>query len=213
MRKIIISIIIVLFAMNAIADRILWLDIRGDLSTVGSESFSDYFERTAALLGTSMDYDTGGADIFVVNSAGQVIDWTWPGGMSGKYGVSINSTGHMWDESIGDYTQSEYPYSLRALQVDVTSMAENETVSLMAGIFNWDAVDWDTFDESVFESQLFTPLAYTSATISDLDECIFPGGVAVPANFWTPTVWNAVPEPSTAILALLGVGMLLKRRK
>lgn len=71
--------------------------------------------------------------------------------------------------------------------------------------------DWDDFDSP------FITLATASATISELnaDKHIYPSGTLNPPieADWMPTQFNAVPEPSIALLALLGVGMLFKRRK
>ena len=96
----------------------------------------------------------------------------------------------------------------------------DETISLVAGIFDWDNMNWDNYDDSIFQPDLFTPLAYTSGIISDLDteNYISLGGVSVPPNFWTPTRWNPmgefpVPEPSIAILTILGACTMLLKRK
>lgn len=55
-------------------------------------------------------------------------------------------------------------------------------------------------------------------TREELARFTHPGGVAVPSDIWSPTkfyeIGGGVPEPSSAILIMLGIGILsLKRRK
>ena len=195
MKKIVMGLVMALFAINAMADRILWLDIRGDLSNVSGEAFGDFMDRNGVL---------DGLDMMAITLSGQSLTWY------------VDNGSGFEEEDVGPWLLPEgtgdgYAWSARNQQVNITGVSDSDTVRILAGYFDWDAIG-----DGPLDMNYYTTLAYTEATVSALSSADYiyePFDTDPPKQHWTPTTWNAVPEPSTAILALLGVGMLFKRRK
>ena len=81
----------------------------------------------------------------------------------------------------------------------------------LSAIVSFDIGYWDENADWVF-----VPIATATTTLGDIwDAHSYDAGTLAPPTQtpWRPTAFYAVPEPSTAILAMLGTCLLLKRRK
>ena len=142
----------------------LVVDIRGDLSTVGTQSFADYFENSSMssrFSDTTFDDDgfpNGGIDIIAKTSSGIILNWEL------QY-----DTGEWTEEEFGptllkDGYGYDYPYSQRANQINVSDLYSTDVVQLWAG-----AIDWVSLPDGAFNIEdYFTPFAYTEASFSSV---------------------------------------------
>lgn len=102
------------------------------------------------------------------------------------------STGNWASQSPLNHIDSEM-LNEALFQVELGSLTYNEALD----VFGWDS----TIAESDKVAKEY------------LTRYIWQGGVLPPADAqWTPTNFHTVPEPTTALLCLLGLGMLALRR-
>lgn len=111
---------LILFSLTAMADRILWLDINGDLSNVSGESFVDFMDRSGV---------PNGLDMMAITLSGQSLTW-------------YNNYGSGWvEEDVGPWVKSEgaggYAWSALTQQINVTDVSDSDTIRILAGYFDW----------------------------------------------------------------------------
>ena len=213
------AIVSALITFRAVATPIGWgatylvVDIRGDLSTVGAQSFATYFENSSMgsrFSDSSLDaygLPNGGIDVIVKTTSGIALNWAF----------QDKDTGEWFEDVIGltllkDGGGYDYSYSSRNQQINVSDLYATDVVQLWAGVIDWENLP----DGAISIEDYFTPFAYTEASFADISEryIYVAGEIDPPAIPWTPTSWNpVVPEPSTAMLSLCGAILLLKRRK
>lgn len=187
------AVLAVAVATNATANRILWLDIRGDLSTVSGEAFGDFMDRNGV--------SDIGLDMMAVTPSGQILTWY------NDYGSGFE------EDDIGPWLLPEggdgYAWSAQNQQINITDVSDSDTVRILAGYFDWDAIG-----DGPLDMNYYTALAYTDASLSSLTSFMYENhDINPPKPHWIPTTWTPVPEPSTASFAILGMILLLKRRK
>lgn len=190
MKKLIISIVIALFTMNAMADRINW-----QLHLTLDNAIIHYADGDKEL----------GSCLNNINAA--------------KIALATSFMHPVYSgETINDPPYIDYEF-------DDQFLAPNGPIS-----FVFEANNPLTSDESLFSVVVqlgwtdentyeFTPVAYSDAvSLSYLNSrnMLHPAtaGAVMWTNEWRPKdFYTSVPEPSTTILALFGIGMFLKRRK
>lgn len=208
--KRILALLLLLFTVSAQAASILWVDIRGDISTVNVNG-TPYDFRVFMESKSNPNWDaSGGIDLIAVTESGEILSW--------YYGVDYGwDTFGPWVTPEG--TGDEYEWSAVSQQIDVTPASDNEKIRIIAGYF-----DWDNMDEGIETVDLsyYTPLAYTEEYKSALSDYYRwmsgdPGNVGPPSKYWVPTQWNAygtvIPEPSTAALFLIGTVLLFHKNR
>lgn len=179
-------------ATNATANRILWLDIRGDLSTVSGEAFGDFMDRNGA--------SDIGLDMMAITLSGQSLTW-------------YNKYGSDWiEDDVGPWVEPEgiggHAWSALTQQINVADVSDSDTIRILAGYFDWDAIG-----DGALDMNYYTTLAYIDAPFSSVSKFCYEYHTIDTTYYWTPTTWTPVPEPSTASFAVLGMILLLKRRK
>lgn len=206
------ALFLLLFTMSAQAAYVLWVDIRGDISTVNVNG-TPYDFRVFMESKSNSNWDPSyGIDIVALTSSGEILTW-W------------NEYDRIWDtfgpwvfpEGAGD----SYEWSLQNQQAEVSNVQNTDTIRLLAGYF-----DWENMDEGIEAVDLsyYTPLAYTDSLFSLLngtsggdDYCYETGDLGPPHKHWTPTKWyeygTIIPEPSTGALFLLGTAFLFRRNR
>lgn len=195
--------LLVLAAMNANSATVLWVGI-DDSSTIDyvthSLSISDWISSLPCLP------EDAGARILVDGAA-------MPAGHedpSGYIPPGQTAPSIVFDDDI-----SEFSLVLTDTDANPIGYADWQPIRLDNSdpgshvryeIGYWDETrDWE-----------FVPLAYASAQMSELlgIHTYESGSLAPPTQTpWRPTVFNAVPEPSSAMLLLAGMLLLVKRRK
>ena len=194
MKKIIISIAITLFAMSAMADRILWVGI-GDNPQVEVNGIMTPLATWIASLPCD-PVDVGGR-IRIGNTA-LPAGWEDP----------PDSKKYTFEDDITEFALAGDGIAWTDWQpIRLTNVKDSDPLNVE--IFfdlgywdensNWDFVAMATASAYV-DSEFWNAHSYESGTSAPPTE-----------TPWRPFV--AVPEPSTTFLALLGIGMLLKRRK
>ncbi len=199
MKKIIATILITL-CCAANATTVLWaaLDESSTINGIAFRSYSDPQNNfvNAARLSIS-DSST-----YSMDSATQLALWIpeW-GGEPQEYWEEDFPVTCLHDED-GDYYMGKWSSQF--------NLGDNPNTTKTV-FFELGYVDWDDFDSP------FITLATASASVQDLIDgnYTYQSGTIYPPTQenWMPTQFNAVPEPTTALLALLGVGILFKRRK
>ena len=221
----------ILFAMNAMAANIKWraqsvdeilsqldtpvfanateqtngVDIDGSIDGLlytGYLAEAKVMSQTGVLLATLGDYST---DLYpeintmkIRSSKGYLV-----------MRVEPDST-ELWI----DLTEAMSPYD-PGTDWDLSGMSASDFFVMELGYIDYDMGDYD--DPTTWDT--FHLMAYSDLfTLQELyDAChISPRSALAPPPYvtpWTPDTLYAVPEPSTALLALLGVGIFLKRRK
>lgn len=192
MKKLIISIAIALFATWVSAAQIWWVHHFSDDAVVhGTDGIYSITEYAENVLGDSL-YNVA----YMVKdvSKGTYLNFKNPG-FEDPDDYTIN-----WVEGTGD----GHPY-IRNNQVCIGSDGDLPD-SLIVELHLYDEVN-----------DSFTKFAYSDIfNVSDLDHALYyQSGLGPDADVPTSFVdfYTTVPEPSTALLVLLGVGMLFKRRQ
>ena len=203
MKKIVMGLVMALFAINAMADRILWVGI-GDNPQVEVNGVMTPLATWIASLPCD-PVDVGGR-IRIGNTA---LPAGWedqtqpiPSGQQNHPVVFDDDIREFMVNVVDAYDNPTGSYAdWQPIRLDNTDL--NAMVFFELGY--WDAAaDWE-----------FVPMASANAPLGDLwDAHTYE---TFDLNPPTATPWRpfavAVPEPSTAILALLGTCLLLKRRK
>lgn len=232
MKKIVMGLVMALFAINAMAANIKWWtqSVEENLSQLNTPVFANAPEQTRGS-GDTQVLIAGVPDNATIDgvnyqqyqdSDGHVVEYgrikmgsdlssalllaTWIEGYYDENNdwVNINDWEYEYPETMVPFTWSQY-------------LVGTDPDTSLNAYFELGYIDWDT-DE-------FVSLAYASASIASLYGVpedartwhIYSAGSIDPFDAsqspWEPTLFHAVPEPSTAILALLGTCLLLKRRK
>lgn len=212
-----IFVLMALFAMNAMADRILWVGIDPDAEVhIGNDIYN---------LGDWIDSYSGmaGGQILLRSTAlyagfedpNQVVDPSLiPAGQSTP--TIVWETDFEGDH-VGPYTDFELSVVDENYEPIPGMYADWQPILLQTGAntdpshvelyFNIGYYDDDYNFTAVasamnYMDAVWDPYSYESGTLAP--------PIQTP---WRPDCFVAVPEPSTAIIALLGVGLLIKRRK
>lgn len=208
MKKIIITILIVLCCVSVNAAQILWkVDIIGGSYSAWEGTivdkgitFINYFENSTIPEKAAID----GIDVIAMSSSGIVLSWMYV----------MDDPADSFEDKYGPWLESDgpggYNYALPAQQLVLDDLPEGDSIQFLAGYFDWDNID-DTLD---IDLDKFTAFATSTVAYNDIDwNSTYSPGDLGPSNINPIYQWNSVPEPSTTLLALLGVGILLKRRK
>lgn len=232
MKKLIISIAIVLFAMSAMAANIKWWtqSVDENLSQLNTPVFVNAPEQTKGsdhnVLFASVgekEYPSCGYDSVIHTETGTKTVKEYYGNtlVDAMYRVVLPETGEFlriyipgfgWEdgelgvEIISTGSEGNYEFGHTGAFEIPTTITDTTMVRMELGLYVPDGDDW-TVD--IF--------AYSAAVpFSELYGKYTTGSPIPPPNFvdWMPRdFYTSVPEPSAAILALLGVGMIFKRRK
>lgn len=207
MKKTIFVLVMALFAMSAMANRILWFGI--DKNT--PVNFAD----GSSVVLNNLDYDTQ-ANTFKAavydSSASQVLaylDLYYEEKEPEKHWVKEDG----FNEGDLMFVDQGQKYLGTNWQPAAIPDWVSDTMKLCIEIGFLDVSSW-TDDPSTWvgDVQLFAKSDFVS--FGELDEHSYISGTLAPPTEtpWKPSYF-AVPEPSTTILAMLGVGLLIKRRK
>ena len=218
MKKLIISIAITLFAMSAMAGRILWLGI--DKNTPVN------FSNGTSIGLNQLDYDTQ-VNTFKAavydSSASQVLaylDLYYEEEYERELTDGTFVTEKRWVKEDG-FNEGDLMFVDQGGQTYLGTNWQpaaipdwvSDTMKLCIELGFLDMSSW-TDDPSTWvgDVQLFAKSDFVS--FGELGEHSYISETLAPPTEtpWKPSYF-AVPEPSTAILALLGVGMLFKRRQ
>lgn len=199
MKKIVIGLVMALFAMNAMADRILWVGIGDNPQVEVSGVMTPLATWIASLPCDSADV---GGRIRIGNTA-LPAGWEDPPG----------SKEYTFDEDITEFelavTDQEGNFSSWTdwgpIRLTNTPDADPLNVEIFFDLGYWDEnSNWDfvavATASAYVDSAFWNAHSYESGTLAP--------PVETP---WRP--FATVPEPSTALFALLGVGLLFNRRK
>ena len=195
------SLVIALFAMSAMANRIMWVGI-GDNPQVEVNGVMTPLGTWIASLPCNP------AD---VAARIRINDEVMPAGYEDPPGQ--NPPAVSFDDEITDFGVLMVEESSQDTWTPVVPWTYSDRQPIR--LDNTDLNATVFFDLGYVDADgNFTQVASTSAVLGDLwDSHTYEAGTLLPP---TETPWRpfaAVPEPSTTILALFGVGMLLKRRK
>lgn len=198
MKKIIATILIMLCCATNAAT-VLWAAL-DESSTINGISFRSYSDPQNSLVNAAR-LSISDSSTYSMDSVTQLALWTPPFDGEPGYWEEDFPVTCLHDED-GDYYMGEWSSQF--------NLKDNPNLNA-AVFFELGYVNWDDFDSP------FITLATATATVQELIDGNYTyqsGSIAPPdERNWMPTQFNAIPEPSTAILALLGVGMLFKRRK
>lgn len=231
MKKIVMSLVMALFAMSAMAANIKWW------TKSAEENLADLGQRTTSQFANAPDQTRGNQVMFV--------------GINGNASVEYNNTVMtlaQWSSLMPTSSDEYGEYSLGAMRIRIGDrvlqayLGDGDWYDCTTEVFfdgdgggYWQPggdpggyqvgmlTDADLSATAFFELGImdddtweFTALAFASKPVSELwDDYTYPPGTLYPLDegIWRPDYFHAVPEPSTAILALLGTCLLLKRRK
>ncbi|MBQ8571028.1 MAG: PEP-CTERM sorting domain-containing protein [Kiritimatiellae bacterium] len=159
------------------------------------------------------------------------IDWAMSLGRTGKLtdstGAALNGTIYLVlaDTTFNATTAEEFESQLTAatLGTDTVSAGKNSGTTLTAtsdalkaeseggSQYNFGIVVYDAANAQYYMSASNAEYAYV-AGVDDPSKISFTAAQATGSANWTAT-YTAVPEPTSAMLALAGVVMLIRRRK
>lgn len=206
MKTLIIS-LITLIAATTFANQILWAAL-DEGSTIEGTAFRNYVDSEGREVNAAR-LSIGTPGVNMVNYAMEVVQqlslWIPPYGGDSGYWETEHPETCLKDED-GEYSMEVGTFGSQF------NLGDNPNSAVMVFFELGHVADWDDLDSP------FVTLAYAGATITALDaeKHIYPSGTINPPveAEWAPIQFRAVvPEPSTAILALLGTCLLLKRRK
>ena len=198
MTKKIITIALAMIAISSSASRILWAAL-DESSTIDGVAFRS-FENNEGLY-------VNAARLSISNSGSYSMDSVTPLAL---YIPAWEDEPAYWETEwpvtcLRD-ENGTYPMGIWSSQFNLGDNPNLKSVVFFElGYVNW-------YDDT----SPFITLATANATIQDLTNTYtYESGSIAPPGYsnWMPTNFHAVPEPSTAVLAMLGTCLLLKRRK
>ena len=165
--------------------------------------------------------------LVAVSASAASIDWVVTLGRSGKFldstGTAMSGTIYLVlaDTTFNATTAEEFESQLTAatLGTDTVTSGKNTGTMLTATSdaitagtnYDFAIVVYDTANSQYYMSASNNQYAYT-AGVDDPLQITFTAAQATGNASWAPT-YTAVPEPASAMLALAGVAMLIRRRK
>ena len=232
MKKIVMGLVMALFAMNAMAANIKWWtksteenlvdlgsattqlfavdngssrakSVSGAGDAVRGVEWPDNYILQISILGTELIQDRSGNVISTVSA--------WSSGKEIGIQVGVNEGGSIrWcDPTFDNEGYTDVPlcggddfWMNRGLQFQLGHPGDSQAVVVELGYYD--------------EDYNFFAIASASDLFGNLGRYTYDQGTTDhPSMDWQPSPFTlyAVPEPSTAILALLGTCLLLKRRK
>ena len=165
--------------------------------------------------------------LVAVSASAASIDWNINLGRSGKFvdstGAAFNGTIYLVlaDTTFNATTAEEFTAQLTAATLGTQSISagKNSGVAatatsnqLTAGTsYDYAIVVFDVANSQYYMSAANSGKAYTVG-VDDPVELSFTAAQATGNASWAPT-YTVIPEPASAMLALAGVAMLIRRRK
>ena len=165
--------------------------------------------------------------LVAVSASAASIDWAVNLGRTGKFVDSTGTalTGNVYlvlaDTTFNATTAEEFDTQLKAATLGTmaitagkapTTAATATSDKLTAGTsYDYAIVVFDVANSQYYMSASNSERAY-AAGVDDPKQITFDAAQATGNASWAPT-YTAVPEPASAMLALAGVAMLIRRRK
>ena len=166
--------------------------------------------------------------LVAVSASAASIDWTMNLGRTGKIVDSSGATltGNVYlvlaDTTFNATTAEEFETQLSAAtlgtmaitagKAPTTSSTATSDIITAGTEYNFAVVVYDAAKSVYYMSGSPTPKAAYTAGVDDPVQATFDSVMMAAPSTWTPT-YTAVPEPASAMLALAGVAMLIRRRK
>ena len=165
--------------------------------------------------------------LVAVSASAASIDWNISLGRGGKIVDSTGTalTGNVYlvlaDTTFNATTAEEFQSQLDAATLGTMAITSGKNSgsattatsnALTDGvIYDYSIVVFDAAKSLYYMSDAASAKAYTVG-VTDPVEIGFDADMIAAPSTWTPT-YTAVPEPASAMLALAGVAMLIRRRK
>lgn len=206
MKKTIIGLVMILFTMTAAATQVLWVG-------VDEQALVHLPEQTVSIVDWMNLIGNAPLNVAPVDIGGRIRigNTALPAGY--EYPEGQNPPAVSFDDDISEFglvmvDDNDEPTGAYADWQPI-KLPEGITPSHTAIYYDigyWDAnADWEfvvVATATGFVDEIWDNHTYTAGTLAPPTETL-----------WKPDNFHAVPEPSAAILALLGVGMLFNRRK
>ena len=165
--------------------------------------------------------------LVAVSASAASIDWVVTLGRSGKFvdstGAAFNGTIYLVlaDTTFNATTAEEFESQLKAATLGTDTVSAGRSSSsqvtatsdkLTAGTrYDYAIVVFDVANSQYYMTDSINRPAYTAGT-DDPVQLTFTAAQATGNASWTPS-YVTIPEPASAMLALAGVAMLIRRRK
>ena len=165
--------------------------------------------------------------LVAVSASAASIDWQVSLGRTGKFvdstGAALNGTIYLVlaDTTFNATTAEEFKAQLDAATLGTDTVTAGKSSSsavtatsnkLTAGEFyDFAILVYDAANSQYYMSASVNKPTY-EAGVDDATTISFTAAQATGNASWTPT-YTAVPEPASAMLALAGIAMLIRRRK
>ncbi len=166
--------------------------------------------------------------LIAVSASAASIDWTVNLGRSGKFVDSTGAalTGNIYlvlaDTTFNATTAEEFESQLASATLGTQGVSAGKMVTLDAQTatssalkagtaYDFAIVVHDVANSQYYMSDSINRHAYTAGT-DDPVQLTFTATQATGNASWAPT-YTIIPEPASAMLALAGVAMLIRRRK
>ena len=173
--------------------------------------------------------------LVAVSASAASIDWNINLGRTGKFvdstGAAFNGTIYLVlaDTTFNATTAEEFEAQLAAATIGTQAVSAGKLASstaatatsdaLVAGSaggeqYNFSIVVYDAAKSLYYMTGTNSDpvYAYDKAAGEDPTQATFVASAVAAPSTWTPS-YTAVPEPASAMLALAGVAMLIRRRK
>ena len=165
--------------------------------------------------------------LVAVSASAASIDWVVTLGRSGKFldstGTAMSGTIYLVlaDTTFNATTAEEFESQLTAATLGTDTVTSGKSSSsavtatsdkLTAGTsYDFAIVVYDAANSQYYMSASNSQYAYTEG-VDDPLQITFTAAQATGNASWAPT-YTIIPEPASAMLALAGVAMLIRRRK
>ncbi|MBQ2281437.1 MAG: PEP-CTERM sorting domain-containing protein [Kiritimatiellae bacterium] len=172
--------------------------------------------------------------LVAISASAASIDWVVNFGRSGKFvdstGAAMNGTIYLVlaDTTFNATTAEEFESQLAAATIssDTVSAGKSSSTAVTATSdalvarsaggeqYNFAIVVYDSANALYYMTgtNQYPTYAYDKAAGEDPTQATFASSAIAAPSQWTAT-YTAVPEPASAMLALAGVAMLIRRRK